>query len=518
MNILFVYPLIPETFWSLTHSIRYLGSKAIAPPYALLILGSLLKELRPEWSLRLIDENVCKLKEEDIVWADYIFISAMLIQKDNTQKVIEKCNGFKKPIVAGGPAFIFSQELFTGVNCFFLGEAEVLLKDFLNDLEAGTTKEVYSSLEKADLSKSPPPDLSLIELRDYAMMPIQYSKGCPHHCDFCCVIEIDGNVHRGKSTDQIIFELQALYQAGWKGSVFFIDDNFIGKIRETKEILKKIIQWQKEHNYPFEFITQSSVVLAKDQELMSLMVKAGFISVFIGIETINEASLREVGKTQNTDIDLIEMVNIIEGNGLRVVAGFIVGFDNDNPKIIFDSLIKFIQTTGILTAMVSLLSVLPGTKLEKRLKTEKRLKEVSSEGNTDGSLNFKPVMDEIVLLDGYKKILSIIFTFREYYKRISISLHKVNYSVQRRKKKITKNEIRAFFLSVWKIGILSNSRFLYWKLVIKSIFMKKKGAFASVIRWIIEGEHLILYGRKVIENLNVQIEKIKSERYTEKGC
>ncbi|HMB30607.1 MAG TPA: radical SAM protein, partial [Desulfohalobiaceae bacterium] len=355
MKILMIYPKYPETFWSFKHALRFISKKAAFPPLGLLTVASLLPE---EWDKRLVDMNITDLKDEEIQWADMIFISGMLVQKESIYEIIDQCKAHNKTIVAGGPAFMARPDQFPSVDHFVLGEGEISLPMFLKDLEQGQAQRVYDPEERPEITNTPLPMWSLIDIKKYATMPVQYSRGCPFNCEFCDIIIMNGRKPRTKTPEQMRSELQALYDAGWRSGVFIVDDNFIGNKRNVKEMLPAVIDWQRENNYPFTILTEASVNLADDQELMDMMTAANFNKVFLGLETPCMESLKECGKTQNTRRDLSEVVQIIHRNGMQVMAGFILGFDHDTESI-FEAQIKFIQQIGVVTAMVGILGAIP---------------------------------------------------------------------------------------------------------------------------------------------------------------
>ena len=490
MNVLLVYPKYPDTFWSFKHVLKFVSRKAAFPPLGLLTVAAMLPE---DWNKKLIDVNVNELKDEHIEWADIVFISAMLVQKNSAQEIISRCKAHGKKVVAGGPAFTTQHDKFPGVDHFVLNEAEVTLPLFLKDLEKGDLKQVYSSDERPDISTTPVPLWSLINLRDYSTMAVQYSRGCPFNCEFCDIIIMNGRIPRTKAPEQIIAEMQALYDAGWRETVFIVDDNFIGNKADAKKMLRLLIKWQKEHKYPFRLFTEASTNLADDKELMQLMSAANFYKVFLGIETPCVESLKECGKTQNVARDLAETVKIIHQNGMQVMGGFILGFDNDAENI-FDAQINFIQKTGVVTAMVGMLNALPQTRLWHRLKAEDRLLKDTSGENTDGTLNFIPRMGKENLVKGYKHVLSKIYSPRQYYQRIDTFLKQYMPTARAR---LTKTDVKAFLKSVWHIGVLSNSRFLYWKLIFKTGLTKTK-AFPIAIELAIMGLHFEKITNKVL--------------------
>jgi len=462
VKILLIYPKCPDTFWSFKYALKFISKKAAFAPLGLLTVASMLPR---DWEKRLIDMNISSPTEEDLKWADYVFISAMIVQKKSAREVINRCKILGIKIVAGGPLFTTSYEEFEAVDHLVLNEAENTLPAFLRDLENACAQHIYSSNKWPDLNDTPCPQWELIDIKKYASMSIQYSRGCPYHCDFCDIIVLNGHTPRTKSKDQILGELEVLYQHGWKGGVFFVDDNFIGNKKRLKiEILPSLINWMRQKRHPFYFFTEASINLSDDEELMQLMVQAGFRKVFIGIETPNEASLEECNKYMNKSRDLIACVKKIQDFGLEVQGGFIVGFDNDPPSI-FEKQISFIQKSGIVTAMVGLLNAPRGTRLYHRLKKEKRLLDDTSGNNTDFSLNFIPKMTRETVLKGYEKILNTIYSPKQYYDRVITFLKAYKPKSLKRKINFHYYDLKAFFKSIWFLGIKGKGRWHYWKLV-----------------------------------------------------
>lgn len=484
MNILLVYPKYPDTFWSLKHVLKFLSKKAAFPPLGLLTVASLLPE---KWNKKLIDANVTELKDEHILWADMVFIGAMIVQKDSAISIIERCKEHGKKVVAGGPIFTTWHENFKDVDYFVLDEAEITLPMFLEDLEKGKPNHIYRSEKRPDITNTPIPLWSLINIKDYATLSVQYSRGCPFNCEFCDIIIMNGRIPRTKNPEQMISEIQSVYDIGFRGPLFIVDDNFIGNKENVKKMLPMLVEWQKSHRYPFTFTTEASINLAEDEGLMQMMNAANFNKVFVGIETPNENSLRECGKIQNTQIDLCEAVKTIHQHGIQVMGGFIIGFDNDTESI-FETQIKFIQQIGVVTAMVGLLNAMPQTRLWKRLREEGRLLGETSGENTDGSLNFIPKMNKDKLIEGYKKIIASIYSPEEYYKRINTFIKHYKPTVKWRISKHYLPYFNAFLKSIWHIGLLSKGRFLYWKLLIKTGLTKTK-ALPIAIELAISREH-----------------------------
>jgi len=492
MKILLVYPHYPATFWSFRYAMKFINRKASFPPLGLLTVAAMLPGA---WEKRLIDMNVHHLSTEDLGWADYVFISAMSIQRQSAREVIEHCRRLGVKTVAGGPLFTSCHEDFPEVDHLVLGEGEITLPLFLNDLRHGPPRHVYTAEGWARLQETPVPLWDLVEAKDYAAMNIQYGRGCPFDCEFCDITSLFGRKPRSKDPLQILDELESLYVRGWHGAVFFVDDNFIGeKIRLKREILPRIIGWMENRDYPFYFYTEASIDLADDPQLMELMVRAGFEEVFIGIETPHEGGLVECGKVQNKNRDLLASVKRIQQSGLQVHGGFIVGFDSD-PATIFERQIRFIQESGIVTAMVGVLSAMRGTKLHQRLEREGRLLKTSSGDNTAIDLNFIPRMQPETLIAGYQNILSTIYAPRQYYQRV-ISLFREYRPRPKGRFHLQQGHIGAVFKSMLMLGVIGRERFHFWKLFFWSLIRKPR-LFPLAITYAVYGYHF----RKVTEQI-----------------
>jgi len=470
VKILLVYPQNPDTFWSFKHALRFIFKKATNPPLGLLTVASMLPS---DWEKRLVDMNVNALTDRDIKWADYVFISAATIQKKSVDQVIARCKAKNVKVVAGGPLFTSLDDEYDHVDHLVLNEAEITLPGFISDVRKGVPAHKYTSPEWADLRETPAPAWGLLKMKKYASMGIQYSRGCPFDCDFCDIPLLYGHRPRIKNKLQIITELESLYKHGWRGVVFFVDDNFIGNKRNLKaEVLPAVVEWMKKMKYPFTFLTQASVNLADDEELMNLMVQAGFNTVFVGIETPDEKSLAECGKLQNKNRDLVACVEKIQQFGLQVQGGFIVGFDSDTLTI-FERQIQFIQKSGIVTAMVGLLNAVRGTKLYQRLHSENRLLTEATGDNTDFSINFIPKMHQAALIEGYRNIVKTIYAPDQFYARVKKFLE--NYKpLPNGLGRVSTSEIKAFILSIFVLGIKEKERFYYWRLFFWSVFSRPR--------------------------------------------
>ena len=445
-RVLMIYPKIPITYWSLEYSLSFINKKGLMPPLGLLTIASMMPE---NFDIKLIDMNINPLYNKDIDDADLVFISSMIVQKKSFNHVVKICRDFNTPVIAGGPYPTSSYQDIEGVDYFVLNEAEVTLPKFISDYEQGNAHHIYWDEYKPDITETPAPKYDLIDLNDYSCIALQYSRGCPFNCEFCDIIEMFGRKPRTKDADQFIHEIESVFNIGYQGPIFIVDDNFIGNKNKAKELLKKIIIWQKTHTFPFSFFTEASINLAEDDELLVLMKDAGFNMVFIGIETPDINSLILTDKKQNIRSDIQESVKKIQTYGIEVLGGFIIGFDTD-PENIFDLQIKFIQQAGIPMAMMGLLDALPNTQLYRRLQKENRLITNSTGNNThDLHLNFIPKMDLERVEEGYKRVISEIYTPKNYFSRCITLLKRIP---QQKfiSRPLRKNDLRAFFLSLLK--------------------------------------------------------------------
>lgn len=501
MKILLVYPQYPDTFWSFKHALKLIRKKASFPPLGLLTVAAMLPG---EWEKKLVDLNVRPLTDEQIKWADYVFISAMVVQKSSAGDLVSRCRRLGARIVAGGPLYTTEYEEFPDIDHFVLGEAESTMPELVSDIKKGSLNRLYKAAEFPDIRHTPVPLWSLVRMKDYTSMNIQYSRGCPFDCEFCDIVVLNGRLPRTKSKSQVLAELDALYFSGWRDPVFIVDDNFIGNRKKLKqEILPTIISWQRKNHNPFTFFTETSINLSDDEELMDLMVEAGFNAVFIGIESPREESLEECHKLQNTDRDLIASVKRIQKRGMQVMGGFIIGFDSD-PLSIFKAQINFIQKSGIVTAMVGLLNAPRGTRLYRRLNEQNRLATAFSGDNMDYSLNFIPKMDRNTLINGYKLVLDTIYSPKHFYERARTFLKEYRLPSGKQVGKVQPYKIVGGINIMWTLGIKEKGRWQYWKFLFSSFFRNPRSVPISI--------ELAAYGyhfRKVAQQCFKKAGKIK---------
>lgn len=484
MKVLLINPEFPDTYWSFRHALPFEGRRCVFPPLGLLTVSALLPA---DWEKRLVDLNVQPLKTADIEWADMVFATAMLVQKDSLRDVVKQSKALGKRVVLGGPYVTSTREELPPADHLFRGEAETTLPQFVADLARGEAKAIYEAPERPQLSMTPIADFGLANMKRYSAMSVQYSRGCPFSCEFCDIIEIYGRVPRTKSNQQVLAEFDALRDLGWRGTLFIVDDNFIGNKKNVRTLLPELAKWQKANGYPFSLITESSINLADDEALLENMREAGFHRVFIGIETPVEESLQEAQKTQNRG-NLIDSVKVIQSYGIEVMAGFIVGFDND-PVDIFERQIDFIRRSAIPLAMVGLLNALPDTQLWKRLEREGRLLGSDATGNnTVCTFNFKTRMDPAFLVQGYQSIMRTIYSPREYYERVLDSMKRTahqlaepnHYGMFRGFTILTK-----IFL---KLGILDRERKEFWRFFTHAV-IKHRSRVPDSLRLAAVGYH-----------------------------
>jgi radical SAM superfamily enzyme YgiQ (UPF0313 family) len=462
MNALLIYPKFPDTFWSFKHALKFVGKRAAQPPLGLMTVAALLPHT---WNKRLVDTNVELLRERDLTWADVILLSGMHIQRESLLAIVECCRALGLRTVVGGPITSSIPAAELRADHVVIGEAESLIGPLASDLEQGKARPIYQAAERPEMRTSPLPDVSLIKMRRYSTMAVQYSRGCPFNCEFCDIIEIYGRRPRTKAVAKMLAELDQLRAAGWREAVFIVDDNFIGNKARAKELCVALAEWRSQYKTSFDFNTEASLNLADDPELMQLMKDAGFVSVFLGIETPDESGLISSNKLQNTRRSLLESVATIQSYGIQVMGGFILGFDTDREDI-FDRMVDFIQRSGIPIAMVGLIQAMPGTQLFRRLLQEGRILDAGHGDNTNDKLNFQPNMDPTRLVEGYRSVLKRIYFCEAYYDRVKIYLSRTyskGEAKRTRQKWLTRGNARAFVTSIVRQGIFGRHRWSYWR-------------------------------------------------------
>jgi radical SAM superfamily enzyme YgiQ (UPF0313 family) len=497
-RILLVYPKIPPTYWSMKHAISLIGKRGLMPPLGLMTIAGYLPA--EEYDVKLVDMNVRRLQNRDLAWAELVMVSAMLVQKASFLEVLRRCAKAGIPVAAGGPYPTACPEEMEGVDYLVLDEGEVTLPRFLSDWKAGRAARLYSDEAKPELDSGPMPRFDLVDHTRYANMPLQFSRGCPFNCEFCDIVTLFGRVPRTKSPGRFMAELEALLATGFRGNVFVVDDNFIGNKARVKEMLRAIGPWQAERGYPFRLSTEASIDLGRDEELLDLMVAANFTMVFLGLETPNAGSLECAGKRQNLLLDPPRAVEAIQRKGIEVTGGFIVGFDADPPGIC-DEQIRFVKELAVPVAMVGLLTALPRTALRERLKREGRLLSRSSGDNThSASFNFRTILPEARLLDGYYRVLGEIYRPRAYFDRCLELLRRL--PEWRRKPRpgsrgsITPRNLWYLLRSLFMQGF-SRYGLEYFRYLFKAVRISP-GLVETFITFAVQGRHFFIITRRFL--------------------
>jgi radical SAM superfamily enzyme YgiQ (UPF0313 family) len=488
--LLLVHAAFPVTYWGFQHSLRVIDKRAALPPLGLISVAALLPRA---WTLRVVDVNVESLDDDAIAWADVVLVSGMLVQKTSMLEIVARARALGRRTIVGGPACTTSPQLFADADHVFCGEVEERVDALLAAIERPGAPHMLGGIpdKRPKLSSVPSPRYDLLDLRAYRSMSIQYSRGCPYDCEFCDIVEVFGRVPRTKPTPQVLAELDALYELGWRGQVFFVDDNFIGNKKAVRALLPDVERWQAAHDFPFSFYTEASVNLARDPELLSAMTRAGFESVFLGLETPSPEALRASNKKQNIGVDLAEAVDMITRGGIEVMGGFIVGFDADDPSV-FELQRAFIEGSPIPLAMVGMLTALPGTALHRRLEKEGRLVSHAS-GDQFGRPNFAPRMGEQALLDGYARLMARLYSDEGYFARVGLLVDRLG--APPRARKTTLLDAIIVLRAIVLVGLLGERRAWFWRTLARAV-RRGPHAIRVAIGHSVMAEHMIRYTRE----------------------
>ncbi len=508
MRVLLLYPLFPKSFWSFDKALELIGRKVSFPPLGMITVAAILPQT---WEFRLVDRNVQFETEADWDWADLVIISGMIVQKPDMLHQIREAKRRGKLVVAGGPYVTSVPEAAreAGVDFLVLDEGEITLPLLVEALERGETSgEFRSNGEKPDVTTTPIPRYDLLDLSAYSDMSVQFSRGCPFQCEFCDIIVLYGRKPRTKAPAQLLAELQTLYDLGWRRTIFMVDDNFIGNKRNVKLLLRELGPWMAERGYPFRFSTEASVDLGQDQELLDLMVAANFSAVFLGIETPDTDSLALTQKFQNTRNSLIEAVQTINRAGLRVMAGFIIGFDGEKPGA-GDRIINFVEATAIPQALFSMLQALPNTALWHRLQKEGRLLEGREEANILQTtlINFVPTRPLEEIAREYVRCFWELYEPDRYLARVYRHFLQMKPTPHKKKFRMPElTDIRAMFIIFWRQGVKRNTRFQFWSQLF-SILRHNPGVLESYLINCGLMEHFIEYRQIVRDEIETQLDQ-----------
>jgi radical SAM superfamily enzyme YgiQ (UPF0313 family) len=458
LKVLLVYPRDPDTFWSFRHVMGFVARRAAFAPLGLLTVAAMLPG---DWTLKLVDTNVAPLSDRDIAWADWVMLSGMIVHKEAAREIARRCAALERPVIAGGPLFTTGHAEFPEIAHFVLGEAEGVVDELVADMRAGQVKRSYRAAAFPQLHATPVPRWDLLDIRHYVSLSVQFSRGCPFDCEFCDIVAMYGRVPRTKEPAQVIAELEALRRAGWRDMVFIVDDNFIGHKKRARELLRAMVDWRARTRPTMGFLTEASINLADQGELLELMASAGFRKVFVGLETPVTECLEECDKVQNSKRDLVDAVRAIQAAGLEVMGGFIVGFDND-PVDIFRRQFDFIQRCGVVTAMVGLLTALPQTRLHERLTRDGRILAASIGDNTAAALNFVTRGNRERLLADYRDLMRSLYAPDNFYRRVRAFLG--SWRPRGPRARLSASDVHAFLRSLWTLGVTHRGRLAYWRL------------------------------------------------------
>lgn len=379
MKALLIAPAFPQSFWSYEETNRMSGKAALAPPLGIITMAALLPAT---WELRLVDENIRPTQSSDWAFADIVFVTGMIVQKEQMAAAIKQGKKHGKTVVVGGPYATSVPQFFmdVGADYVFRGEAECGLGELIRAIEQGAPPQVFNASpqgacdQRPDMSASPIPRFDLLEMDAYQSMAMQTSRGCPFDCEFCDIVNLFGRKPRYKSEEQFVAELDTLKDLGWRNEVFFVDDNFIGNKTHAKMLLNRLIRWNKENRKPFSYFTQVSINLGQDKELIDLLTMARFGDVFIGVESPEEEVLTQTDKFHNARNPIAESIGNIQKEGISVLGSFIIGFDGERSGA-GERICAFVEKTNMPVVMLNLLSILPNTRLWERMISEQRLQD-----------------------------------------------------------------------------------------------------------------------------------------------
>lgn len=508
---LLIYPIFPKTFWSYDKILELVNRKVLLPPLGLITVAGILPQ---EWQFKLVDRNIRPVTEDEWAWADLVIISGMIVQKYDMIDQIQEAKKRHKLVAVGGPyvSSVPHEVENAGADFLILDEGEITLPMFVEALANGEKSGVFRASQKPDVTTTPIPRYDLLELDAYDSMSVQFSRGCPFQCEFCDIIVLYGRKPRTKTPEQLLKELDFLYDLGWRRGVFMVDDNFIGNKRNVKLLLNELKVWQEKHQFPFKFNTEASIDLAADQELMDLMVECNFDAVFLGIETPDEDSLQLTKKFQNTRTSLADSIDIIIKAGLRPMAGFIIGFDGEK-KGAGDRIIRFAELTAIPTTTFAMLQALPNTALWHRLQKEGRLRE-NKDGNINQTtlMNFIPTRPLEDIAHEYVEAFWALYEPKQYLDRVYRCFLKLGEPKCKPPAKLPSFiDLKALAIVIWRQGIKRNTRWKFWHHLF-SIIKNNPGVWEHYLTVCAHNEHFLEYRQIVKQQIEDQLaEYLKQE-------
>jgi radical SAM superfamily enzyme YgiQ (UPF0313 family) len=509
-----IWPRFPPSFWSFAAMLDLLREETIHPPLGLLTLAALCPK---NWKLRLVDRSFEALLDRDILWADLVMVSGMSVQRDDIRQTLLRARALGKRTMIGGPyASSEPDTLLALADHVVVGEPDEVFDRIAADLERGSAQRLYVIHDKPDVSKTPVPRFDLLKIEKYVSMAVQFSRGCPFQCEFCDIITIYGRKPRTKVPRQLLAELDALFELGWREQVFIVDDNFIGNHKRALELARSLEEWQVSHDYPFLFYTEASIDLAQRPELIEAMVRANFYYVFIGIESPSEQALSEAKKYQNLRHDQLESIRFIQSQGLWVSAGFIIGFDSDTEDI-FERQRDFIERAAIPWAMAGFLQAPPTTPLYDRMLKQGRLLDKNPALNIFDPPNFRTLLPLPVLLQGLRETLVSLYSASAFYDRAYRSL--VQWETREQQKATPYPFLLALGVlvrSILRQGILSSYRRTYWKFLWQILrrWSRNPPKLVMGMTMLLSGHHFIKYAQDVAAALEAQSQKLAAQQPT----
>jgi radical SAM superfamily enzyme YgiQ (UPF0313 family) len=511
LKVLLVWPRFPPSFWGFEGVLKMLPEAAMTPPLGLITVAALCP---PEWTLRLLDHAFDEITDEDLRWADLVLVSAMYAQRADAVEVCRRARAVGTRTFVGGPwASSDPEAVQVEADHVMVGEAEEVFAAIARELENGTAQAVYRVNDKPDMSRSPIPRFDLLRRNMYTSMPVQFSRGCPFQCEFCDIITIYGRKPRTKPTAQLIAELDLLRELGWRNEVFIVDDNFIGNSKNALQLAVDLGAWGEKHGRPFSFYTEASIDLADRPDLLTAMVQANFMYVFIGIETPSAEGLKESKKFQNLRKDSLTQVRVIQESGLWVLAGFIVGFDSDDETI-FERQREFIEKASITWAMAGMLQAPPTTALWDRMKKEGRLNEASLAITNFSAPNFQTTLPLPVLMGGLSKLLFRLYEPKSFFDRAfrSLEVWRTRPTQKPPAMPLSYN-LRLLANSVWTQGVRSSYRRDYWEFLWKLIrnYIRDDTRMWMGIMVLLSAHHFLIYAREVADELERECRALENQ-------
>jgi radical SAM superfamily enzyme YgiQ (UPF0313 family) len=507
MRVLMIYPLFPKSLWSFEKVLELVDRKVLLPPLGLVTVAAILPQT---WEYKLVDRNVRAVTEAEWAWADVVIMSAMIVQKEDLVAQIQEAKRRGKLVAVGGPfpTSVPEVSLEAGADFMILDEGEITLPLFVEAIERGDRSGMFrSDGVKPDVTTTPVPRFDLLELDQYDSMSIQFSRGCPFQCEFCDIIVLYGRKPRTKTPEQLLAELDCLYNLGWRRSIFMVDDNFIGNKRNVKLLLRELKEWQKSHQYPFSITTEASIDLADDQELMDLMMECHFTAVFLGIETPDESSLAMTKKFQNTRSSLADAVERITRTGLRVMAGFIIGFDGEKSGA-GDRIVRFAEQAAIPTTTFGMLQALPNTALWDRLEREGRLLAKDANLNQTTLMNFKPTRPIEEIAREYVEAFCAVYDPEKYLDRTYRHFLMLGAPrIQAPSQFPSLIDLKALAIVIWRQGFKRSTRWKFWHHLF-SIIKNNPGQWDHYLTVCAHNEHFLDYREVVREEIEAQLQKL----------